>query len=117
MEFVPILALSALVKKLVDFFKFLTNRDWNGAITMLVTWGAGIVALLVASQTDWADGINIGDKTLASLSFLSMVFVGMSVSSFGAVAGYDIPKSVGPTGQDKLPLVGTRLESKWKSDR
>jgi uncharacterized membrane protein len=104
-EFVPIIALAALVKKVVDFLKFITNRDVNGIVTQLVAWAAGVLALLLAAQTDWADGIKIGDMSLATLNFWSLLFVGLSVSSFGSVAGYDIPRKLDrttPTPDHKL---------------
>ena len=102
MEFVPLVALGALVKKLVDFMKDLTNRSWNGVLTQLALWAAGVGAMLLFTQTNWAEGISVGGISAAELSVVSQVFVGLSVSSFGSVAGFDIPKALDPTVQTPI---------------
>jgi hypothetical protein len=99
MEFVPVLAIGALTKKLVDLFKAIRNGDWNAALTLAVVALAGIAAVLVAAQTQWAESLQFGGIPLADLSFWSIAFLGTSVASFGALFGYDIPKSLDPTAR------------------
>lgn len=94
MEFVPLLAIGALTKKLVDLAKAIRTGDTNGALTMLAVAVAGVVSVLIASQTAWASTITLGGKPLGDLSFLSLVFVGVNVASFGALFGYDIPSQL-----------------------
>jgi hypothetical protein len=86
MEFVPFLAMLALVKKLIDFFKYLTNKDKNGIVTTLAAWVAGVGAILLFSMSDFADGITIGDTTLGALNIASLVIVGMSIGASAGVA-------------------------------
>lgn len=81
MEFVPVLALGALVFVLVVFLKNLTAGRWGSAITQLVAWGAGIGAVFVLAETSFAGGIGIGDQNLADVSAWSKVFVGLLVAS------------------------------------
>lgn len=83
MEFVPLVAMTLLLKKLGDFIKQVTNRDVNGALTQLAFWGVAIVVVALVAQTDFADGFSVGDQSLASLNFYSLVFVGMFVGSGG----------------------------------
>lgn len=94
MEFVPLLAIGALTKKIVDLIKAVRTGDVNGAVTMIVVALAGIVSVWVAAQTAWASSISLGGEALGSLSFLSLVFVGVNVASFGALFGYDIPNQL-----------------------
>lgn len=86
MPFVPLVAALALVTKLVDFGKYLTARNINGAVTQLVAWGAGIGAFFLLSRTDFASGITIGDLSLSTLNGASLILVGMSVASVGSLA-------------------------------
>ena len=94
MEFVPILAIGALTKKLVDLIKAVRSKDWNAVLTLLVVAASGVVAVLVAAQTNWANSITLGELPLAQLSLASQIFVGVSVASFGALFGYDIPMQI-----------------------
>ena len=94
MEFVPLLAIGALAKKIVDLIKAVRTGDWNGALTLLVVGLAGVAAVLIAAQTEWAGALQFGGVVLADLGFWSIVFLGVSVASFGALFGYDIPMSL-----------------------
>jgi hypothetical protein len=42
----------------------LPGADVNGILTQLAAWIAGVVVVLLVAQTDWADGIAIGDMSL-----------------------------------------------------
>lgn len=84
--FVPLLALAALVKKFVDFSKYVTNRDVNGALTQLFVWIAGIAAVAIFAQTAWADGIVFASVALSKMNFASQVAMGLGISSTGAFA-------------------------------
>ena len=83
-EFVPALALAALVIKIIDFFKYLSNRDLNGAGTQLVVWAAGVGAVFLYAQTAWADTIDFGGS-LSTLNGWSLLAVGLSVGSGASV--------------------------------
>jgi len=81
MEFVPLVAMGALVFTFVNFLRYLTNGDGKSAITQLVSWVAGVLVVLLVAQTDFADGIVVGDQALSVLNFYSLVFVGLQASS------------------------------------
>lgn len=81
MEFVPLIAMGALVFTLVNFLRYLTNGDFKSAITQLVSWAAGVFVVLLVAQTDFADGISVGDQALSALNFYSLLFVGLQASS------------------------------------
>lgn len=81
MPFVPLAAMLALIKKFNDWIKQITNRDVNGVITQVLVWVVGVLGVWLAAQTDFASGISIGDKTLDTLNFGSIVFVGLFIAS------------------------------------
>ena len=86
MEFVPVVGMALLVTTLITFIRYLVNGDKNGIVTILSVWIAGVVVVLLAAQTDFADGIAIGQQALSSLNIASLVFLGLTISSIGAFA-------------------------------
>lgn len=104
MEFIPVVAMAALTLKLIDFLRYLRGGDMNGALTQLCAWIAGVVVVLIVAQTDWADGIAIGDMSLGTLGFWSLVFYGLSAGS-GASAVKDVIKAVDNTNSAAIPVL------------
>ncbi len=86
MDWVAGVAFLFLVKKFVDFLRYATNRDVNGVVTQLVAWTAGVGAVLIGAQTQWANDITVGSATLAHLSFWSQLFVGLTLASAASFA-------------------------------
>lgn len=104
MEFVPIAAMAALILKLLDFFRYLRAGDVNGVITQLAVWFAGVIVVLLVAQTDWADGIKVGDMSLASLNIWSLIFFGLTVGSV-ASAFKDTLKAVDHDNSTMMPVL------------
>ena len=105
MEFVPFIAMLALVKKVIDFLKYVTNRDLNGVITTGLSWVGGVVVVLLFAASDFAEGIPVGDTTIAALNFASLVIIGMSIGASAGVAA-DVISSRRPTDDPaRLKLV------------
>lgn len=102
MDFVPLAAFALLIVGVVNFLKFLKARDWNGALTTLIAWIGGIVAVIVAGHSDFGSGIPVGDITLADLNFWSQVFVGMTVASVGSYV-VDVKKALDDNDSAKTP--------------
>lgn len=86
MEFAPTLALAALVISIINFLKYVRSLDWNGVLTQLIVWVAGVVALVLAAATQFASGISVGDTTLDKLNGPGLIFVGLSLASIGSFA-------------------------------
>lgn len=103
-EFVPMLALLALVKKLVDFSKYVTNKDLNGALTQIWSWLVGIAVVWVFSETSWADQIVVGGVSLAGASFAVIVVVGLTVGSAGSVLT-DVVKGIDGSDSAAMPKL------------
>jgi hypothetical protein len=103
-EFVPVVAMGILILKLIDFLRYLRAGDMNGVLTQLATWLAGVIVVLLVAQTSWADGIGVGDQSLATLGFWSLVFYGLSVGS-GASLVKDTQKAVDNTNSAAIPTL------------
>lgn len=103
-ELITVVALAALVKKFVDFSKYVTNKDVNGAFTQLWAWGAGIGAVLIFAATDFAEGIQVGSHSFADLAFWSLVWLGLGVGSAGSVVT-DVIKARDQTDSAAMPKL------------
>lgn len=86
MEFVPAVALLALVASLINFLKYLRAGDTNGALTQLCVWVGGIAAVVLVAQTDYAAGISMGDQALDTLNFASLIFIGLQIGGMASLA-------------------------------
>jgi hypothetical protein len=103
-EFVPMLALAALIYKLVDFVRYLLNGDRNGAITQLVTWAFAILAVILYAHTNWAHALSFGGINLHQLNLASQLVVGLQLGSL-ASTGKDLLKAVDNTNSAKIPTL------------
>lgn len=88
MEAITLIALVALMKKVVDTFKFVTNRDVNSIVTQFVTWVTGIFLVWLATTADITQGLAIFGATFGDLNGGSIILGGMIFSSAASVA-YD----------------------------
>lgn len=104
MEFVPMIAMAALVLKLIDFAGYAVNRDTNGVRTQLVAWGAGIIATLIYAHSDWARGFSFGGLSLHQMNTWSQIIVGVQFASV-ASAGHDLRKVFGNHNTVAVPTL------------
>lgn len=104
MEFVPAVAMAALVLKFIDFLRYARAGDINGITTQVIVWLSGVGVLLLVSQTTWADGIEVGDRPLSKLGIWSVVFAGLSISSTASLLK-DGLKSVDNANSSKIPTL------------
>lgn len=75
MEILIAFFLVLLVKKSVDFVRYLTNGNANGAITQIVAWLFGIAATYLAEWADWTANTDAGPHILWGLAFGSAASV------------------------------------------
>ncbi len=106
MEFAPLAFLGALVYKFVDFLKFVRVGDWNSAGTQFIAWVAGILAITLFANSDFATTIEIGDSSLANLNFVSQVIIGLSATSLFS-AFYDVKRAIDRSDSAKTPALIT----------
>ena len=94
MDFVPLIVVGSLLKKVVDFLKFLTGKDWNAALTQIVVWVAGVLLMWLLSASDFADGIVIGGIDLGDMNAASIVLAGLGLASTVSLVGQDLLKAL-----------------------
>ena len=100
--FIPAVAMFSLIKKLLDFMKYLTSRDVNGAVTQLAVWLSGVLVVVLYAQTDWAETFSFAGFTLADMNMASLVALGIGLGSSASVAT-DFIKSRDDSDSAKMP--------------
>lgn len=105
-EFVPVLALLALVYAVINFLKEVTNKQVNAVVTQLITWVAGVVGVWLFSESDFGSAIAVGETgyTLSNINFSSLILVGLTIGSLAMVA-YDLKKAIDRTDSAVAPKL------------
>jgi hypothetical protein len=86
-------ALLALVQKVVDFTKFISAKQWASAVTQIYVWTAGVVVVVLFAQTEWADTISFNGLVLADMNFATLLVIGLGIAST-ASAVRDVTKAI-----------------------
>lgn len=102
MELVPLLVLSALVKKIVDTVKYSLSGDVNAVVTQLTAWAAGIAVAFVAAHSDFAATLAVNGGVLDQLNNWSLAIVGINLASVAGV-GWDTIKAVDNSNSAATP--------------
>lgn len=85
MEFVPLLVLVAINKKVVDFLKELLPDNLQNKLVQLIAWAVGVLTIFLFAESDYADEIEFGEKALSDLNIFSLVIVGIAIGSSAGV--------------------------------
>jgi hypothetical protein len=104
----------ALILKLVDFFKYLWRPDPNGLLTLGGSWAVGVLAVWIASHTEWKDDIRIGTESLETLSLFSKLVLGFVATSVASLF-YDAKKAVDNTDSASTPRLTKDAEDERKA--
>jgi hypothetical protein len=104
MDVAPLVLLAALVYKFTSFLKALRNQDWNAALTQLVVWAGGVIAVLLFAQTEWAESVAVGASSLADLEFWSQFVLGLEAASLTS-AFYDLRKGFDGSDSAREPAL------------
>lgn len=102
MEFVPAVAMIALILKVVDLLKGITNKDRNAVSTILATWIAAVVAVALYAQTTWAGALEFGGQTLDKMNWASVLALGLGLGA-SAGATFDFKKALDNSDSAKTP--------------
>lgn len=91
MDVQPITSLALLGAAIIatlDFVRYAKAKDWNGALTIFLTWVAGVAIIALAAQADVTGGLVLveGQPALAKLDFASLALLGFVVGSIAPVA-------------------------------
>jgi glutamine amidotransferase PdxT len=105
MEPLTLIALAALVAKIVSVVKYAQARDGAAVGTQLAVWGTGVGVIALAAQADVAASIEVVGTTLGALDFPSQILVGLSLGSFGSQV-YDFKRAIDGTDSAREPSLG-----------
>jgi hypothetical protein len=109
MDFVPLLVVTSMIKKIVDFFKYAANGDINAVVTQLVSWVTGIAAAFAVSGSDWGNTIAVNGTLLSHLNSWAIALFGINRASTAGV-GWDFIKAVDTSNSAVTPnLLGASL--------
>lgn len=107
MEQVAILvAIAFAVNKTVSVIKSIVNKDKNGAVTQVVVWVIGTLAIILASHAQLTEHLVIPGLTveLGSLDWPSQVLLGWIAGSTGSFA-FDFKKAFDGTDTAAEPSL------------
>ena len=106
MDFVPLLVGAAMVAMLIDVVRSARGGDWNGVVTPVTAFVAGVFVAWLLSESDFASTVVIGDTglTLADLNFASLVLFGFAFAAFAA-KGVDLISAIAKRPNVKPSLV------------
>jgi len=98
--------IGALAYKLVDFVKFLTNRDKNALITQAAAWIIGILVVVMSSLSNIFEGFVLPGMTTAinDLDVFSLVIIGMSLQSVMGIT-FDFKKAIDGSDSAVVPTI------------
>jgi hypothetical protein len=96
--------LTALILKAVDFLRLLANLVTNksAVITQLLAWIGGIGAVVLFAATDFGDSVNVAGTTLDKVSGVTLVLLGIMLSSAASVL-VDFKQSIDSTDSAAKP--------------
>ncbi|MCK9895757.1 hypothetical protein [Frankia sp. AgB32] len=81
MSFAPLVAVGTLVFTFVNFLTYVRARRWNGVLTQVIAWVAGIGAIMLAARTDFASEVSFGTSNLKEMDIETQVFLGLIATS------------------------------------
>jgi hypothetical protein len=85
----PLAAVGTLVFTFVNFLTYVSAgirggwhwTKWNGAITQIIAWVAGIAAIFIAAHTQFAAQITFGSQKLSKMDWQTQLFLGLIATS------------------------------------
>ncbi len=105
MSLTPLVAVGTLVFTFVNFLTYLRSGNWNGVVTQLIAWAAGIAGILIAAHTQFASQITFGTQKLSSMNGPTQLFLGLIATSLLSTVN-EIKKAIDSTDSaKKAPLL------------
>ena len=103
---VALLAIALLANKIIELLKYLTNKEYKSAATLLSLFGAGYAALTLAAHAKVTEAIVIpGTLTpLGMLDWASLLLLGLMITATGSTA-YDFKKALDQTDSAAQPKL------------
>jgi len=110
MDFVPLVVMTAIVKKIVDVAKYVANADYNAVVTQLVGWLAGAFTVWMAAEADFTKNLQINGVSLDSLNAWSILMAGFAMASTAGL-GWDTLKAIDGSNSAAVPHLLAKLRA------
>lgn len=104
MEAIGLAGLIAIIWKVVDFLKYLTNKDINAALTQASVWLSALAVALLAREADPFAGIGILGTTFGNLDLAAVVLFALGIGST-ASGVVDFKKAVDHSDTARTPAL------------
>lgn len=107
MDIAPLLLLTTVLWKVIDFLRLVANFKTNrsAVVTMATAFVGGVFAVVLASHASLFDHFDVNGLTLTQLDVGSQIFLGLGIASLAGV-GVDIKAAIdGSDSAAKPPLL------------
>ena len=94
----------ALIWKLTDFLKQLTNRKWPAVLTQLVAWIAGFIVIVLFAHSAYAAHLIIHGLRFDHVSWVDQLLAGLLMGSGGS-ASYDLKRALDNSDSAATPSL------------
>jgi hypothetical protein len=120
------LILGALVLKGTDLIKYVKNAGsessdtktdaLNGLYTMFWSSLLGMAVVFLMAHTQWGDEIPIGNEKLGDLNWVSLVALGVTITSFAGFLN-DVKKAIDGKDTASTPAISKAAEATRQEQR
>ncbi len=105
-EFLPMATLIGLIISVVNLLIYIKNKNWDGTWKTLAVWVAGVGAVLLAAQTDYAPSFSFGGVTLDAANTWTQIWIGLTIGGSATVVNEFKKAFDNKDSAEKPPLVG-----------
>jgi hypothetical protein len=108
-SFTPLVGVGTLVFTFVNFLTYLRSKNWNGVVTQLIAWAAGIAGIFIASGTQFAPQVKFGSQALSGMDPWTKIFLGLIATSILSTVN-EVKKAIdNKDSAQKAPLIGAAV--------
>jgi len=104
MEGFGLAGLTAIVWKVVDFQKFITNKDWNAAITQAATWLSAVVVSFLAREAEFFAEVEIFGQQFGDIDWAAVLLFALGLGST-ASGVYEFKKAIDNSDGARTPSL------------
>lgn len=103
-QVIALTAIAFLAGKIIEFLKYVRNRDWNAAITLAAVEFAGVVVMLFAAAAKVTETLILPgtSEPIGTLDTASVIFLGLVMTSLASTT-YDFRKALDSGDSAKQP--------------
>lgn len=104
MDIVGLVAIAATVMQLIGLIRHVRGKEWDAAITTVLSAAAGVGVLALFAQTQFAGTWEVEGITVGDMSGGTLIWVGIILGT-GASTLHDTLRAVDSTGTTNAPKL------------